>query len=101
MNEVLKIKDESGKEIDWAETVERGVVTITVNMDNADFVTWQEGLDDLDLVGIHTIVFRTNDAETEIQVTDLLRQCAEGDELVLLHRSAETKLLKTQEISLN
>ena len=100
MNEVLKVKDDGGEEIDWNETVERGIVTITLDMDNADFETWQEGLADLDLVGIHTVIFQTNDAETEIDVADLLDKCTEDAQLVLSHRGSETKLLKTQEISL-
>lgn len=100
MNEVLKVKNDGGKEIDWTETVERGIVTITLSRDNADFETWQEGLADLDLVGIHTVVFQTSDAETEIDVADLMTKCTESDQLVLSHRGSETKLLKTQEISL-
>ncbi len=101
MNEVLKVKDENGTEIDWSETVERGVVTITLDMDNADFETWQEGLADLELVGIHTVILITNGAETELNVSDLLAQCAEGDILCLTHRGSDTKLVKTLEISLD
>ncbi len=101
MNEVLKVKDDGGTELDWTETVERGIVTITLDMDNADFVTWQEGLADLDLVGIHTVIFQTNKAKTELHITELLEKCAAGDNLTLSHRGTDTKLLKTQEIALN
>jgi hypothetical protein len=75
--------------------------TITLNRDHADFESWQEGLADLDLVGIHTVIFQTNNAKTELQVTELLAKCAAGDNLTLSHRGTDTKLLKTQEITLN
>ena len=101
MNEVLKVKDDGGKEIDWTETVERGIVTITLDVDNADFETWQEGLADLDLIGIHTVIFQTNKAKTELHITELLAKCAAGDNLILSHRGADTKVLKTQVITLN
>ena len=55
----------------------------------------------MDLVGIHTVIFQTNNVKTELQVTELLAKCAEGDNLTLSHRGADTKLLKTQEITLN
>lgn len=46
------------------------------------------------------VIFKTKNAQTEIQVRDLLEKCTEGDQLVLNHRDSETKLVKTQEISL-
>ena len=36
-----------------------------------------------------------------VQIAELLAKCAEGDNLILSHRGADTTLLKTQEITLN
>ena len=61
---------------------------------------WLEGLEDLDLVGIHTVIFRTSEAETELRVADLLEKCEAGDSITLNHSGTATKLERTQEIPL-
>lgn len=78
---------------DYTKTEKDGVLTITVMGEEAKLEITASGIRELIADGIHTLVFVTDNAETQVVLDELVKDCADTDEFVISHKGYVTTII--------
>ncbi len=87
-----RVVGENGLSVSCTSQQKDGVLTITVQRDEASFLITRVQLKDLADRGVKTIVFVTDGAASALAVSDLLTLAKLGDSFCLTHKGAEATL---------
>ena len=76
----------------YTKTEKDGVLTVTVRGEEAELEITVSGIKKLIADGIHTLVFVTDQAETKVDLKELVKDCADTDEFVISHKGDVTTI---------
>ena len=87
---LFKVENGAGMKPFWSEEIREGILTITAENEPVVFTTWLNGLKYLYEMGIRTIVIKTGNCETTLDVAKLIAENA--SEYILIQKGENATL---------